>query len=202
MITAAGWLMKRHIANKSEWNLSIVVNLRNREGIDGFGCLEDPSTGMGVFGNALTSVVAKLPPSIRKDISPSDIGNAAASIRASLTEKMANVQDLQILSKSGRPAQVTDQGNCFSSTSWMQFPLWDISFSDDKQQLGQLCGFYGKPSYPLPIGDTYSSITVPRRCGGCTLKLLAPTRQVKSIVALHENISRKFLNWASERARL
>ena len=42
-------------------NLSIVVNfLRDRGGIDGFGLLDDASSGIGLFGNALTSVVASI----------------------------------------------------------------------------------------------------------------------------------------------
>lgn len=200
MITAMGWMIKRHIAGKSEWNLSMVVNLRSRGGINDFGCLEDPSIGVGVFGNALTNIVAKLPPSTNRDISMPEVGDAAVAIRQSLTKKMADIQGLQTLSRSGRAFQASDQGYCFSSTSWMQFPLWDISFRDDGdgQQSGCLDGFYGRPSYPLPTGDTYSSIIVPSRCGGCTYKLLAPTRHVQSILTLHQNISTQFLAWARE----
>ncbi|KAL3793682.1 hypothetical protein HJC23_010254 [Cyclotella cryptica] len=198
MITAMGWLIKRHISRKPEWNLSMVVNLRNRGGIDGFGCLEDSSIGIGLFGNALTSVIAKLPPSSSEDISLAQIWNAAVSIREALTNKMAKLEDLQILSRSGNAANSSYQGECFSSTSWMQFPLSHISFNDHPQSEG-LHGFYGRPSFPLPLGDTYSSINVPCQRGGCTYKLLAPSRQVQSILALHRSISTDFLEWNRQR---
>ena len=201
MITAMGWLIKRRIAEKLEWNLSMVVNLRNRGGIDDFGCIKDSSVGTGVFGNALTSVVAKLPPSTNQDITMTHVCNAAIAIRQSLIKKMAKVEDMQYISRSGGGAvQGSNQGACFSSTSWMQFSLWDISFGTDSitREGGRLSGFYGRPSYPLPVGDTYSSINVPGRKGGCTYKLLAPTRRIQSILALHESISKQFLNWARE----
>ena len=134
------------------------------------------------------------------------ICKAAVAIRKALSKKLANVKDLQTFSRSGRALDVQateDQGQCFSSTSWMQFPLWDISFNDciddgQQQSTGLLDGFYGRPSYPLPMGDTYSSINVPSRSGGCTSKILAPTRQAQSILALHQNISLQFLEWARE----
>ena len=212
MITAVGWyLMKRRIAQKPDWNLAMVVNLRSRGGIHDFDCVKSPTVGLGVLGNCLTSVVAKLPPSsTNNDVTMTDICHAATSIRESLTKKMGEVNDLQTLSLSGRPAQVPNQGNCFSSTSWMQFPLWDIRFSnhddgsadsasgDGQYSSGSLDGFYGRLSHPLPLGDTYSSINVPSRSGGCTYKLLAPTRQVQSIRLLHKDISLQFLDWARE----
>lgn len=202
MITAMGWLLKRRISKRPEWNLSMVVNLRSRGGIHDFSSIEDSSTGSGVFGNALTSVVATLPPSCNsssEDISMDQIFNAAVAIRQALTKKMAKVDNLQTLSLSGRSADTSNQGSCFSSTSWMQFPIWDISFTDDDQKPDCL-GFYGRPSYPLPVGDTYSSINVPSRDGGCTQKLLAPSREIQSILALHQNISAKFLAWARVRS--
>jgi hypothetical protein len=204
MITAFGWIMKRYIANQPEWNLSMVVNLRSRGEIYGFSCLEDESIGLGVLGNALTSIVAKLPPSHHEEMNISEVGDAAIAIRQSFTKKLANVQDLLILSQSGRAKHAGDQGSCFSTTSWMQFPLWDISFCDKVGIMdgnvppGNLAGFYGRPSYPLPTGDTYSSIIVPNFSGGCTYKLLAPTRHVQSILQLHKIVSEQFLQWERE----
>ncbi|KAL7479676.1 hypothetical protein ACHAW6_005413 [Cyclotella cf. meneghiniana] len=197
MITAMGWLIKRHVARKPEWNLSMVVNLRNRGGIDGFGSLENSSIGEGVFGNALASVIAKLPPSSNEDISMAQVCDAAVAIRKALNKKLAKVEDLQILSRSGRAVNASYQGECFSSTSWMQFPLWHISFNDNHQS-GGLHGFYGRPSFPLPVGDTYSSINVPRQGGECTYNLLAPSRQVQSILALHRSLAAEFLRWNSD----
>ena len=196
MITAIGWLIKRHVSQKVDWNLSMVVNLRNRGGIDAFGCLDDSRNGTAVFGNALTSVIARLPPSSTSGIiSMSQVCIAAVAVRTALATRVAMVQDLQILSRSGNPVMPTSQESCFSSTSWMQFPLWDISFTDS----GETCcldGFYGRPSYPLPVGDTYSSINVSQRDGGCIFKLLAPKRHVQSILSLHEAISAQFLHWS------
>ncbi|KAL3930695.1 MAG: hypothetical protein SGARI_004408, partial [Bacillariaceae sp.] len=83
MITAFGWIMKRHIANQQDWNLSMVVNLRNRGEIDGFSCLKDNGLGLGLFGNALTSVVARLPPSGKDEMNIFEIGDAAIAIRRS-----------------------------------------------------------------------------------------------------------------------
>jgi hypothetical protein len=198
LITAMGWMMKRSISDKLDWNLSMVVNLRKRGGIDDFGCLEDASLGIGVFGNALTSVVAKFPACKDKDITMAKICNAALAIRQSLTKKMARIEDLQMLSLSGKAVQASNQASCFSSTSWMQFPLWDsIKFSDNALA-GGLDGFYGRPSYPLPHGDSYSSINAPSRLGGCTYKLLAPKRHVQSILSLHKRISSQFLTWAKD----
>ena len=169
-------------------------------------CKKLPSSlGLGLFGNALTSIVAKLPPSSQDEMSISEIGDAAIAIRQSFA-KLATIEDQLLLSQSGRPKQSGDQGACFSTTSWMQFPLWDINFSDDNDQMsevdglvvappGTLAGFYGRPSYPLPVGDTYSSIIVPHSTGGCIYKLLAPTSQVQRILELHQEMSEHFLQW-------
>ena len=195
MITAISWLIKRRISNRHNWNLSMVVNLRNRGGIHAFSSFEYSSIGTGVFGNALTCVIAKLPNSSSTNlISVTDVYQAAVSIREALTKKMAVVEDLQMQSRNGIAAAPPNQDACFSSTSWMQFPLWDICFKDDVGRLGHLHDFYGRPSFPLPDGDTYSSINVPNRDNGCILQILAPTRQVQSILALSRGISAEFLN--------
>ncbi|KAL3808792.1 hypothetical protein ACHAXA_011176 [Cyclostephanos tholiformis] len=203
MISAMGWMIKRRTAERMEWNLSTVVNLRSRGGIDGFGNLDDPTIGIGVFGNALTSVVAELPPSNGEDITMAEVSDAANAIRESLTRFMADIHDRRALSLLENATQTPDQGRCFSTTSWRQFSIWDISFGDDdvdegkeSSAAGLLDDFYGRPSYPLPVGDTYSSVAVPSRGGGCTYKLLAPSRRVQSILTLHREISAQFLEWA------
>jgi hypothetical protein len=114
---------------------------------------------------------------------------------------METVQDRQISSLMGTIAQAPDQRDCFSTTSWMQLhALWDITFDNDDigdnlaVRDGTLHGFCGRPTYPLPVGNTYSSIAVPSRNGGCTYSLLAPPRQVKSILNLHKMID-KIISW-------
>jgi len=196
MVTAFGWIMKRYITKKLDWNTSMVVNLRNRGGIDDFSCVKDGSGEAGVFGNALTHIVAKLPPTTEACATMSEVGKAAVAIRRSLRKDVQSIPDSLYLSKAGRPAQAPDQGSCFSSTSWRQFPLWDISFS----HASSVCGFYGRPSYPLPVdSETYSSVLVPSDSGGCTYQMLAPSRQTQSILRLHRQLSAQFLTWAEAR---
>lgn len=198
MITGYGWIMQRYIAKKLDWNTSMVVNLRKRGGIDDFSSIKDGAGKAGVFGNALTHIVAKLPPATEAHATMSQVGEAAVAIRLSLRKNVQSIPDFLSLSKSGRPAQAQDQGSCFSSTSWRQFPLWDISFSDQIT----VCAFYGRPSYPLPVGsETYSSILVPSECGGCTYQMLAPNRETQSILRLHQQLSAKFITWAEAQSR-
>lgn len=132
-----------------------------------------------------------------------EIGDAALAIRHALEERMRDVPDLLALSQAGKASQAQDQMSCFSSTSWRQFPLWEINFGGDGKSSTDapaepLFGFYGRPSYALSVGDTYSSILVPSHCGGCTYKLLAPSRQVQSILTLHSDLSAMFLSWAGK----
>lgn len=205
MITAFGWMIKRHISTEKEWNISMVVNLRNRGQIDGQGGVDDFSSvrdcagSDGTFGNALTSIVAEFPRSIDQTISMEKVGDAALAIRRALQSRMVDVPALLALSQSGNAAHAQSQGSCFSSTSWRQFPLWDINFGsvDATDAPGEpMFAFYGRPSYALPAGDTYSSVLVPSQCGGCTYKMLAPSRQVQPILKLHSDLSQLFLSWA------
>lgn len=208
MITAFGWMMKRYTSEEREWNISLVVNLRNRGGIDEFSNVRESSGQSGTFGNALTSIVAELPRSTGQTTSLDEIGDAALAIRHALEERMRDVPNLLALSQAGKASQAQDQMSCFSSTSWRQFPLWEINFGGDGKcsrptdaPAEPLFGFYAIPSYALPVGDTYSSILVPSQCGGCTYKLLAPSRQVQSILTLHSDLSAMFLSWAKSRNR-
>ena len=205
MITAFGWMIKRHISTEKEWNISMVVNLRNRGHVDGqggvndFSSVRDGAGSEGIFGNALTSIVAELPRSIDQTISMEEVGDAALAIRHALQTRMGDVPALLALSQSGNAARAPSQGSCFSSTSWRQFPLWDINFGcvDATDMPGEpMFAFYGRPSYALPAGDTYSSVLVPSQCGGCTYKMLAPSRQVQPILKLHSDLSQLFLSWA------
>ena len=203
MISALGWMIKRRTAERLEWNLSMVVNLRDRGVIEGFGMLDDASSGIGLFGNALTSVVAALPRSeVGVDMTMTEVFAAATAIRGALTRDMETVQDRQISSLMGTISQAPDQRDCFGTTSWMQFrALWSINFDNDdnsdnlEEREGSLDGFCGRPTYPLPVGNTFSSIIVPSRNGGCTYTLLAPSRQVKEILLLHKMITTKFIIW-------
>mmetsp|Transcript_13770 Transcript_13770/g.18021 ORF Transcript_13770/g.18021 Transcript_13770/m.18021 type:complete len:96 (+) Transcript_13770:3-290(+) len=88
-------------------------------------------------------------------------------------------------------ATSSNPGSTFSTTSWGQFPLWSIKFSEN----GGLAGFHGHPSHPLPKGRTFSSIIVSAPNGGCTYKLLLPSDQAHEARELHETMCKLYLEW-------
>jgi len=132
------------------------------------------------------------------------VAAAAVAIRQSLLDGTsdADISERLSLSRMGHPAQPASLDGCFSTTSWRQFGIWDdIIFCGNQQQpsegpsSGGLIGFHGNPSHSLPLGQTYSSVIVPDSCGGCTYTMLAPTRQIQSVLRLHEEMKADFLAW-------
>jgi hypothetical protein len=196
MVTAFGWLMKRHLSGNPDWNLSMVVNLRGRSGVDEFSHMDNVNGVEGVFGNGITNIVVRLASTVPQDdgshgVDLGDISAAAVTIRAALKTGLADVPHRLELSKLGRPAGTPTSSFSFASTSWQHFPVFDISFSPD----GKLAAFYGQPSHPLPHGDTFSSIIVPRKCGGHTYQLLTPSNKVEEAKLFHKEICSLFLQW-------
>mmetsp|Transcript_31876 Transcript_31876/g.48161 ORF Transcript_31876/g.48161 Transcript_31876/m.48161 type:complete len:560 (-) Transcript_31876:1676-3355(-) len=200
MVTAFTWLIKRHFSGKHDYSISMVVNLRGRAGVDPFSDINDEYGQDGVFGNAITNIIAKMP-AIEEyndwregegDKILDEVSTAAIVLREALDNGIQMIPDRLTLSKSGQAESIASERS-FSTTSWNQFPIWDIRFSDDT--VGGLKGFHGQPAYPLPKGDTYTSVLIPDRCGGIVCQLLTPSRQVQEVLSHHRNVSRKFLNW-------
>jgi hypothetical protein len=199
MVTAFGWIMKRQLSGQQDWNMSMVVNLRGRGGVDAFSDLNSlEGCGKGVFGNAITNVFASMP--ARQKLSPrtdvklslcvNEISRAASSIRAALVAGLLDVPERVSMSKLGRPVQpVPPAGSSFATTSWGDFPLWKIRFANER-----MVGFHGHPSFPLPVGRTFSSVIAPTKDGGCQYKLLLPSDKASEARMLHKHVSDDFMN--------
>jgi hypothetical protein len=198
MVTAFGWIIKRKLSGQQDWNISMVVNLRGRGGVDAFSDLNSlEGCGKGVFGNAITNVFASMPAreksSTRTDLRVSlcviEISRAASSIRAALVAGLLDVPERVSMSKLGRPVQpVPPAGSSFATTSWGDFPLWQIRFANER-----MVGFHGHPSFPLPIGRTFSSVIAPTKDGGCQYKLLLPSDKASEARMLHKQVSDDFM---------
>uniref|UniRef100_A0A7S1XZ53 Uncharacterized protein n=1 Tax=Grammatophora oceanica TaxID=210454 RepID=A0A7S1XZ53_9STRA len=102
------------------------------------------------------------------------------------------------LSKMGRaaaaPPTSTSTATVFCTTSWGQFPLYEmIQFGPD----ARLVDFHGHPAYPLPQAqDTFSSIIVPAATndgGGLDYKLLMPSDKIAQAQQLHKEMCASFL---------
>jgi len=192
VLTAFGWLMKRHLSGQADSNMSMVVNLRGRSDVDDFSHIEDANGRDGVFGNGIASIVATLPPG-NGSVKLEDMSAAAVRIRFALTEGLLDISDRLVLSRHGKAASTpTSSIGCFAFTSWQHFPLFDISFSAEGEGLA---AFRGHPSHPLPEGDTYNSIIVPEKCGSHTYQLLAPSSKVQEAEAFHNEMRSLFLAW-------
>ena len=197
MVTAFGWLMKRQLSGQPEWNMSMVLNLRGRSGVDDFSDITDSNGSKGVFGNGISNVIATLPGTVPGRVELEHIGIAAVTIRAALTAGLSEIPNRLALSKMGKQQATSSSSiGSFAFASWQHFPVWDISFSS----MG-LAGFHGHPSHPLPMGDTYSSIIVPRHCGGHTYQLLAPTAKSEEAKSFHEHTCSLFLQWYDEHTK-
>lgn len=198
MVCGFGWIMKRQLSGQQDWNMSMVVNLRGRGGVDAFSDLNSlEGCGKGVFGNAITNVFASMPArensSPRTDLKFSlcviEISRAASTIRAALVAGLLDVPERVSMSKLGRPVQpVPPAGSSFATTSWGDFPLWRIRFANER-----MVGFHGHPSFPLPIGRTFSSVIAPTKDGGCQYKLLLPSDKANEARILHKQVSDDFM---------
>jgi len=209
MVTAYSWLMKRHLSGKLDYGMSMVINLRGRCGVDAFSDIKDDTGKNGIFGNAITNVIAEIPTQNNNNGGMKDedgmlfqIGTAALLIREALNDGIQNIPDNLTLSRLGkRNAIISSQNQSFSTTSWGQFPLWDIiKFSNSDE--GRLIGFHGQPAYPLPSGDTYSSVLVPERCGALLCQILAPSQKVEEALSFHQKVSTQFLEWKKKNQKL
>lgn len=214
MVTSFGWLLKRALSGDHSWNISMVVNLRGRCGVDSFTDLDDSSFGdgepakqkddnvEGLFGNGITNIVAMHPPT-SCGFNVLDVTRAARSIRAALQDGISQLPERLIQSRMGKSSQQVSTANSFPTTSWSQFKLKDISFSGNTS----LAAFHGDPSHPLPRGQsTYSSVILksPWRHldstkgshgkSGVKLNLLLPSDKVEVARQKHLDICEAFLD--------
>jgi hypothetical protein len=191
MVTAFGWLLKRSLSGEDAYNISMVVNVRGRCGVDAFADMENVSDRSGLFGNGITNVVAAHPPTTRL-IGILDIATAAIAIRTALVAGLLEVPYRIAESKRGAPTPAMNSSSTFSTTSWGEFQVYKIRFSEE-----ELFGFHGHPSFPLPTGRTFSSVISPASTGGCTYKLLLPSDKVREAREIHERLCTLFLSWQS-----
>lgn len=194
LVTGFGWLLKCKLSGQ-DWSISMVVNLRGRSGVDAFSDVHDKLGEEGVFGNGITNVIAQLPSDWMRTsaMGKSDVSSAARSIRRALTKGLEDVGDRVSLSRMGRAA-ARSVGPSFATTSWHQFPVWNIGFSSNRR----LLGFHAHPSHPLPLGPTFSSVIVPEKCGSLTYQLLAPKHTADEAHAIHKAVSDRFLSWHAQ----
>lgn len=187
MVTAATWLLKRQLSREASWNLSVVVNLRGRCGVNAFG-----DDGGGLFGNAISNVVARFAPS--SVYGKTNIRLAAQSIRRALVDGIANeIPDRIATSRLGRAMGAPSSLQTFSTTSWRALAPWKIRFSD----FHTVMLFAGQPVCPLPKdgSSVYSSVLHSSWDGGCTVELFLPSSQVEEAVNLHKKLCRSYIDW-------
>lgn len=180
MVTAFGWMMKRQLSENWDYNISMVVNLRGRSSVK-------PT----LFGNGITHVVATMPPcqplahQQHKDgrgaVMADTLCQSAKAIREALQLGLAQVPESLLLSQMGRAAAAPSNSiNSFSTTSWGQFPLYQVRFARER-----LAGFHGHPSHPLPPGRTFSSVITPRSDGGFWYEMFVPSDMACQTRQLH-----------------
>lgn len=197
MLSAYSWLLKRHLSGQHEDSLSMVVDLRGRGGVAAFGT--GTSSSKGVFGNALSNVFCSSIDSKEAlkalPLSINAVSQAASSIRASLLHGIPQFSDRVASSRLGRPVPHGNGGKpSFATTSWSRFPFWKrIRFSYNRTS--GLQGLHAFPSYPLPLGNSFSSVIVPTFTGGFTCNLLLPSGKAEEARILHRNLSRDFMTW-------
>ena len=190
-VTAFGWLMKRELSGQSESNVSIVVNLRGRFGID---AIKDN----GLFGNGIAHFTATLPGQATSEdeaalqISLDDVSAAALAIRTCLIDAIRDTPDRLSRSRLRQSPRESYFGPSFSTTEWGSFPIWDIQFGKG----AKIIGFHGQPSHPMPPGEMFSSVIVPNEGDdGITYQLLAPQNKEKQAREIHQRLCSSFLSW-------
>ena len=190
MLTSYGWLLKRHLSEQADHNLSMVVNLRGRSGVN-------PT----LFGNGISHVVASTPEIYhhrdQPDSPPSDmlftdsLCLAAKSIRKALQLGLSDLPDALSASQMGRAlAAPANSTQSFSTTSWGQFPLYQIRFAEHA-----LSGFHGHPAHPLPEGRTFASVITPCPDGGCWYEMLLPSDQAQQARDRHVEMTAICMAW-------
>jgi hypothetical protein len=211
-IMAASWMFKRALSKANDSNLSIVVNLRGKCGIDDFDRLtidhksnaEQP-TKTGLYGNGITNIVASHPPTASSEhISMSDIANTSISIRQAIIAGLEEIPSRISHSRIGAPipSDLSNESSseCFSVTSWRQFSSQNVSFAQDVK----LISFHGQPSHPLPKGATYSSVVHNNfdddgHVNGSSIELFMPSSQVEKVTQMHSELCSSYLQWHKEK---
>lgn len=191
MVTAVGWLLKRVLSQERTWNVSVVMNLRGRCGVGGFD--DERLQRTGLFGNAITNVVAQMEPTPHATtrLRKRDARKAAYSIRQAMQEALLDIPDQLARSRLGIRNDVTSSGETFSTTSWGQLSPWKISFGDDVR----VSAFHGQPAHPLPVGRTFSSVIQNALDGTCTYELFLPSDKADKARELHSELCLSYLKW-------
>ena len=196
-IMAVVWLLKRSLSNDHGSNLSIVMNLRGKCGVDDFDDTKSTSKS-GLFGNGITNVIASLAPSIAgQDIEISYVAKASREIRLALLSGLEELPDRLAQSRLDNPISASSAGSasCFCTTSWRQLSPRDIRFSST----ASLIDFHGQPAHPLPTGRTFTSVVHSDFVqGGATVELFIPSDQAKIARELHSNLCELFLEWHAD----
>jgi Transferase family len=197
MVTAFGWLLKRSLSQRVSWNIAVVVNLRGRCGVSGF-IDDDKNCGRsGLFGNAISMVIAKLAPT-SSVVCIQDVRRAAQSIRQALVQGILEIPDRIALSRLGRAVHGMSSIDTFSTTSWGQLSPWKIQFGQNHS----VSAFHGQPAHPLPAGCTYSSVIHASQDGGMTYELFLPSDKADGARRLHEELCASYVDWHDEHLRL
>eukprot|EP00977_Amphora_coffeiformis_P006257 scaffold1341_cov178-Amphora_coffeaeformis.AAC.34 len=189
MVSAVGWLLKRQLSQEEDWGISVVVNLRGRCGVGTFTDTNVPRTGL--FGNAITNVVAEMEPTTGHIIRKRDARKAAYTIRQAMQQALLDMPERIARSRLGKRSDTIPSANTFSTTSWGQLSPWSIRFGEK----APISGFHGQPSHPLPTGRTFASVIHSNADGGCTYDLFLPSDQVAEARRLHAQLCASYLSW-------
>lgn len=189
MVTAVGWLLKRQLSQEEDWGISVVVNLRGRCGVGAF--TDKGVSQTGLFGNAITNVVAEMEPTTGHTLRKRDARKAAHSIRQAMQHAILDMPERMARSRLGKRNDAIPSGNTFSTTSWGQLSPWNIRFGEK----ASISGFHGQPSHPLPTGRTFASVIHSNADGGCTYELFLPSDQAHQARRLHAQLCDSYLSW-------
>ena len=151
----------------------------------------DPTTKVsGVFGNGITNIIAQFRPT-RSLFEVDDVSEAAMSIRKALQQGYLDIPERIVQSRMGRASPPPSSYSTFATTSWAQFPIWDVKFAP----CSELVAFHGHPAHPLAAGQTFSSVIMSTSDGGCIYKLLLPCEKAEEARTLHQALCVGFMEW-------
>ena len=191
MLTSYGWLLKRHLSKHEDHNLSMVMNLRGRSGV-----------GANLFGNGISHVVASASLRQQNQRDKYDVPSAsllftdtlcldAKAIREALQLGLSDLPHALTASQMGRAFTApSNSTQSFSTTSWGQFPLYQIRFAEHR-----LSGFHGHPAHPLPEGRTFASVITPCPDGGFWYEMLLPSDQAQEARDKHLEMTAMCMAW-------